>query len=250
MTASDKAGPEPEYLAATRAAYDTVAAEYATLLAGALEANPFDRAVLDLFADLVRTATVGGDVTRVVEVGCGPGRITGYLAGLGLDMLGIDLSPAMIEQARKRHPAIDFRVGDMTALDRDLPAGGAAGLVAWYALIHIPPTEHPAVLAGFRRVLAPGGHLLLAFHTGDERRHITDAYGHSGLAYDAYRLPPERLEQQAVQAGFSPVARLIREPISTPIGSETVPQAYLLLRPESHESESGRRHGPTDATRS
>jgi SAM-dependent methyltransferase len=223
MTASD----EPEYLTATRAAYDTVAANYATKLADALDTNPFDRAVLALYADLVRSATPS-DGTRVVEIGCGPGRITAHLAGLGLDMLGIDLSPAMIEQARRRHPDLEFRVGQMTALD--LPPGGAVGVVAWYSLIHIPPAEHPAVLTGFRRVLAPGGHLLLAFHAGDERHHITDAYGHSGLAYDAYRLPPEHLEQQAVQAGFKPVARLVREPISTPIGSEQTPQAYLLLR--------------------
>jgi ubiquinone/menaquinone biosynthesis C-methylase UbiE len=143
-------------------------------------------------------------------------------------MLGIDLSPAMVEQARRRHPGLEFRVGQMTALD--LPPGNAAGLVAWYSLIHVPPVEHPAVLTGFRRVLAPGGHLLLAFHAGDERHRITDAYGHSGLAYDAYRLSPERLEQQAVEAGFRLVAKLVREPISTPIGSEKTPQAYLLLR--------------------
>jgi SAM-dependent methyltransferase len=103
VTASD----EPEYLTATRAAYDTVAADYATLLAGALESNPFDRAVLALYADLVRGAAPGG-ARRVVEVGCGPGRITAHLGGLGLDMLGIDLSPAMIEQARRRHPTSTF----------------------------------------------------------------------------------------------------------------------------------------------
>jgi SAM-dependent methyltransferase len=218
---------EPGYLTATRAAYDTVAANYATHLADALDANPFDRAVLALYADLVHGAA-SGDAPRVFEIGCGPGRITAHLAGLGLDMLGIDLSPAMIEQARRRHPDLDFRVGQMTALD--LPPGDAAGLVAWYSLIHIPPAEHPVVLTGFRRVLAPGGHLLLAFHAGDERRHITDAYGHTGLAYDSYRLSPERLEQQAIQAGFRPVAKLLREPISTPIGTEKTSQAYLLLR--------------------
>lgn len=136
----------------------------------------------------------------------------------------------MVEEARRRHPDLEFRVGQMTALD--LPSGELAGLVAWYSLIHIPPAEHPAVFAGFQRALAPDGHLLLAFHVGDERRRITDAYGHSGLAYDAYRLEPERVEEQAAQAGFRPVARLIREPVDTPIGSERTPQAYLLFRAE------------------
>jgi SAM-dependent methyltransferase len=212
---------EPDYLSATRASYDAVAADYATLLADALAADPFDRAVLALYAELVRTASSGG---RVVEIGCGPGRITAHLAGLGLDAFGIDLSPKMIEEARERHPDLEFRVGQMTALD--LPPGAVAGLVAWYSLIHIPPAEHPAVLAGFRQVLTPGGHLLLAFQAGDEHRRITDAYGHGGLACDAYRLPPERVEQQAVQAGFQPIARLIREPT----GPEESKQAYLMLR--------------------
>jgi SAM-dependent methyltransferase len=213
---------EPEYLSATRAGYDTVAAHYAALLADALAANPFDRAVLSLYADLVRGAAPGG--ARVVEIGCGPGRITAHLAGLGLDASGIDLSPSMIEQARERHPGLEFRVGQMTALE--LPPGAVAGLVAWYSVIHVPPAEHPAVFAGFRRALAPGGHLLLAFHAGDERRHVTDAYGHSGLDIDSYRLPPEQVERDAVRAGFEPVARLIREPI----GSEKTAQAYLILR--------------------
>jgi SAM-dependent methyltransferase len=144
MTASD----EPEYLTATRAGHDTVAADYAALAAGLLDGNPFDRAVLALFADLVRDAAAdrGG---RVVEVGCGPGRITAHLTGLGLDVFGIDLSPAMIEQARLRHPDLEFRVGQMTALD--VPSGALAGVVAWYSIIHVPPAEHSTVFAGFRR---------------------------------------------------------------------------------------------------
>ncbi|HEU5331681.1 MAG TPA: class I SAM-dependent methyltransferase [Actinocrinis sp.] len=229
---------EPAYLATTRAAYDIVAANYATQLAGALDTNPFDRAVLSLFADLVRGTANGRG--RVVEVGCGSGRITAHLAGLGLDASGIDLSPAMVEQARRHHPDLEFKVGQMTALD--LPPGAVVGLVAWYSLIHIPPAEHPAVFTGFRRALAPGGHLLLAFQAGDERRHITDAYGHSDLSYDMYRLRPEHVEQQAVQAGFHPVARLTREPIDSPIGIEKTPQAYLLLRSGNDDSADNAEH--------
>ena len=224
---------EPAYLTATRTAYDTVAADYATLLADVLDANPFDRAVLALFAELVRGAAAN-QPRRVAEIGCGPGRITAHLAGLGLDAFGIDLSPAMIEQARRRHPDLEFRVGQMASLD--LSPGEVAGLVAWYSLIHIPPADHPAVLAGFRRALSSGGHLLLAFQAGDERRRITDAYGHSDLAYEMYRLPPERVEQQAAHAGFHLVARLIREPIDTPIGFEKSPQAYLLFRVDENDN--------------
>ena len=228
MTAVEEA-VEPAYLTATRTGYDTVAAAYAGLLAADLDRNPFDRAVLALFADLVRDTERAADgaraaAGRVVEIGCGPGRITAHLAGLGLDVFGIDLSPAMVEQARQRHPGLEFQVGEMSALS--LPPEALTGLVAWYSLIHIPPARRPAVLAGFHRVLAPGGHLLLAFHAGDERRHITDAYGHTGLSIDSYRLPPDRVEQEAAAVGFHPVARLTREPIVP----EKTSQAYLILR--------------------
>jgi len=230
---------EPAFLSATREAYDTVAADYAALLSDALDANPFDRAVLALYAELVQTAAAVeaarvdsvADVAgaspgpaQVAEIGCGPGRITAHLASLGLDVRGIDLSPAMVAEARRRHPSLAFSVGSMTALD--LPDGGLDGLVAWYSVIHIPPSRHRAVYAGFRRALRPGGLLLLAFQCGDERRRLTDAYGHDGLALDAYRLPPDRVGQELAACGFEPVACLVREPAE----SEKTRQAYLVHR--------------------
>lgn len=211
------------YLEITRAAYDTVAASYADLLADHLAEHPFDRAALSLYAELVH-ATADGAVPSVTEIGCGPGRITAHLAALGLDASGIDLSPAMIDEARRRHPELAFSVGSMT--DLDLPPGGLDGIVAWYSVIHIPPAEHRAVYAGFHRALKPAGHLLLAFHVGDERRVITDAYGHSGLRYDAYRLQPDRVEEDLAASGFAHVARLT----SAQIGMERSAQAYVLAR--------------------
>jgi len=217
-----------DFLAATRAAYDTVAASYADLLADQLAQHPFDRAALALYAELVQAAAGAPDTKpRVVEVGCGPGRVTAHLAGLGLDASGIDLSPAMVDQARQRHPGLRFAVGSMTALDELLPSP-LDGLVAWYSVIHVPPTEHPAVYAGFRRGLKPGGHLLLAFQCGDLKREITEAYGHTGLRLDAYRLEPERVEAQLAEAGLAHVARLT----SAQIGLEKTPQAYVIARAE------------------
>jgi SAM-dependent methyltransferase len=222
-------GPEPDYLSATRTAYDTVAPDYAALLADNLAHQPFDRAVLGLYAELVHAATTSTDGTlpHVADVGCGPGRITAHLASLKLDASGIDLSPAMIDEARRRNPGLIFTVGSMTAL-HELIAGPMDGLVAWYSVIHVPPAEHRAVYAGFRRALKPGGHLLLAFQCGDERRDITDAYGHSGLRLDAYRLQPDRVEADLAATGFTHVARLTRAPIDT----EKNPQAYVIARAE------------------
>ena len=228
-----------EYIAATRTSYDAVAAAYADQLSDELRRKPLDRALLSAFAEQVRAVTpaqapaagpghtqaVGPGRPRVWDVGCGPGHVTAFLAGLGLDAAGIDLSPGMIDEARRRHPGLAFTVGSMTALD-DVIAEPVDGLVAWYCVIHVPPSEHRELYAGFRRVLKPGGHLLLAFQHGDSRRQITEAYGHSGLRLDAYRLPPERVEADLAEAGFAHVARLTR----APIGPEKVPQAYVIAR--------------------
>jgi SAM-dependent methyltransferase len=208
----------PDVLA-TRAAYDTVAADYADLLATGLDAKPLDRAMLAAFAELVLAD--GG--APVADLGCGPGRVTAHLHTLGVDAFGIDLSPAMVAEARRRHPGLHFEEGSLAALD--LADGAVGGIVAWYSIIHTPPAHLPAVLAEFHRVLAPGGHVLLAFQAGDERVHLEEAYGHA-VSLDAYRLLPDSVVVLLRTAGLVTGARLLREPQAP----ETVPQAYLLGR--------------------
>jgi SAM-dependent methyltransferase len=221
---------EPGFLTATRAAYDTVAASYARLLAHALEQNPYDRAVLGLYAELAHAAAAAARDRaprgpQVVEVGCGSGRITAHLASLGLRTRGIDLSPRMVAEARRRHPDLEFEVGSMTSLE--LPEHALDGLVAWYSVIHVPPSRHRALYTGLRRALAPGGLLLLAFQCGPEgRRRLQGAYGHVEVELEAYRLRPERVEEDLAAAGFGLVSRTVREPS----GSELNEQAYLIAR--------------------
>lgn len=207
---------EPPFLRATRAAYDTVAADYAEISRDALASSPFDRAMLGAFAEHV--------TGPVADLGCGPGRIAGYLASLGLDVFGVDLSPGMVAAARRLHPGLRFEVGSLLALN--LPDGELAGAVSWYSIIHTPPELLPVVFAEFGRVLAPGGYLELAFQSGvDEPRHISHAYGHD-LSVDAYRFSPSTVTKLLAEAGFGVQAQLVREPE----GSEKTPQAYLLAR--------------------
>lgn len=151
------------WLADTRTSYDTVAASYADQLRDLLDETPYERSVLALFSELVR-ATGGGPVA---DVGCGPGRITAHLRGLGMDAFGIDLSPAMVETARREHPGLRFEVGSMT--DLELADASVAGLVAWYSLIHIPDEEVGPVLAHFQRVVRPGAWCCSAFTSGTSR---------------------------------------------------------------------------------
>jgi SAM-dependent methyltransferase len=208
-----------EHFAGVRAQYDVVAADYADVLRGMLADDATDRAVLSLFAELVQRD--GGGL--VGDLGCGPGRITPYLAGLGLHVFGVDLSPGMIEVARRDHPHLRFEVGSMAALD--LPDQALSGALAWYSLIHTPTRLLPEVLAELHRVLAPGGRLMVAFQVGQEPRHIAQAYGHE-MSLDNHRRTPEVYETLLSAAGFAVTHRLVREPADF----EKEPQAFLLAR--------------------
>ncbi|MFI9256246.1 class I SAM-dependent DNA methyltransferase [Streptomyces sioyaensis] len=185
------------WLEDTRASYDTVAASYADQVRKLLEETPDERAVLALFADLVHTSGGG----PVADVGCGPGRITAHLRELGVDAFGIDLSPGMIEVARRDHPGLRFEVGSMT--DLDLADGSMAGLIAWYSLIHVPDDEIGSVFSHFQRVLRPGGPLLLSFHVGDESQLKTQGYGGHPMKVYVHRRRPCQMTAWLNEAGFT-----------------------------------------------
>ncbi|MDT0343620.1 class I SAM-dependent DNA methyltransferase [Streptomyces litchfieldiae] len=206
------------YLRTTADAYDAIAVLYADLFRNALDAFPLDRAVLAAFAELARTRGPG----PVAELGCGPGTVTAHLRDLGLDILGVDLSPVMIDLAREAHPDLRFEVGSMDALD--LADGELNGIVSWYSVIHTPPRELPSYFAEFRRVLAPGGHLLLAFFES-EGEPVT-AFDHKVTT--AFRWPIDELAGLAGEFGFAEVGRMLREPHE----DERFRRGHLLMRGE------------------
>ncbi|MET7835731.1 class I SAM-dependent methyltransferase [Micromonospora sediminicola] len=190
----------------TRTSYDTVAASYADLLRDALAGEPFQRGILGLFAELVRAQGSG----PVVDMGCGPGRITAHLRGLGLDAFGVDLSPAMIGVARRDHPGLRFEVGSMTRLD--LADASLTGLLAWFSLIHVPDEDVPGVLAGFHRALRPGGVVLLGFFAGEGSRLKTQGYGGHPMRVHVHRRPPQRVAGWLDAAGFTVDAEMTHRP--------------------------------------
>jgi SAM-dependent methyltransferase len=207
------------WLTDTRTSYDTVAVSYADQLRRVLDDLPYVRATLKMFADLVHGSGGG----PVVDVGCGPGHVTAHLRGLGIDAFGIDLSPAMIDLARRDHPDLRFEVGSMT--DLDLADNSVAGLLAWWSLIHVPDEAVPVVFAQFRRVLRSDGHLLLGFHVGDEVHLKTVGYGGHPMKVHVHRRMPARIGGWLRDAGFTVEAQVLLDP------DDPVPGGVLFARP-------------------
>lgn len=191
-------------LEAVRASYDRVADNYVRLLEttgmGDVRVQPWLRAALDTFADAVR------DLGPVLDVGCGPGTVTGYLRERGVDASGVDLSPRMIEHARRLHPDCRFSVGSAT--DLDLRPGSWGGVLGWWSLFNLPRGVLPDVLATFRRALVPGGQVIIATHVGDEDMARTEAYGGVPVQWTTYRWQPEQLTRLLEAAGLRVVAEL------------------------------------------
>jgi SAM-dependent methyltransferase len=161
---------EPQKIADVQHSDDRVADEYVQRIFDELQHKPLDQQLLERFA--VRVHGLG----PVCDLGRGPEHVAQYLYDRGVPVQSIDLSPAMIAHARQLNPGIDFTQGNMLALDVGDAVWG--GIVAFYALIHIPRAGLSAVLQEFKHVLRPGGVLLLAFHGGGDTIHLDEWWGH------------------------------------------------------------------------
>src|SRR6185436_5166945 len=94
-----------------RISYDLVADEYVRQIFDELQHKPLDRQLLDRFAERVR------DAGPACDMGCGPGHVARYLHEQGVQICGVDLSPAMVERASRLTSGVEFRQGDMMELD-------------------------------------------------------------------------------------------------------------------------------------
>lgn len=127
--------------------------------------------------------------SRILDAGCGPGRLGGELAVRGHQVVGVDVDPELIEAARSDHPDVNWFVGDLAELD--LPARGIAEafdliVCAGNVLTFLAPGTAPEVLARLARHLAPEGRLVTGFGAGrgyDFDQFMADAAG-AGLAID------------------------------------------------------------------
>lgn len=186
-----------------RQSYDAAATAYAEHLSRELEQKPLDRHLLNRFAEETRGRGL------VADLGCGPGQVGAYLSAEGVTTVGIDLSPEMIRVARETFPGLQFHVGDMLHLDLDDESLG--GIVAFYAIVHVAPEGLGEIFREMRRVLAPDGVALVAFHIGDEVVHVDDLFG-APVSLDFRFHVPERVVEAMTAAGLRVIEQSQREP--------------------------------------
>jgi SAM-dependent methyltransferase len=202
-----------------RHAYDTVAEDYAAHLPDTRAEAPLDLAMVGAFAE-----AVGSGDARVLDAGCGTGRMSRHLAGLGCRVEGMDLSPRMVAMARRDHPDLVVTVGSLTALPyRD---GRFAGVMLWYSIIHTPPASLGSVFAEVARVLRPAGTVLVGFQSGDGVRDVSAAYRRFGhdIELERHLHTADDVAAQLEAAGLREVCRLVR----SARGQERDDQAFLL----------------------
>ncbi|HKE76816.1 MAG TPA: class I SAM-dependent methyltransferase [Acidimicrobiales bacterium] len=213
---------QDDHVAQARAVYDAAVERYVEFVGtevSPVTEGPVDRAVLGAFGEIL----AGGPRGRVADLGCGPGRVAAALARQGVDVIGIDVSRAMIEAARRAHPGIELAQGRLDGIP--VRTGSLAGAVCWYSIIHTPPAGLGEVVAELGRVLVPGGRLLLGFQSGDgEAVHRAGAQG-TALPLTSYRHGVDDVSRRLDAGGFQVDAVACRAPA---LDHETTRQAFVI----------------------
>jgi ubiquinone/menaquinone biosynthesis C-methylase UbiE len=144
---------------AVRHAYEAIVDGYAERFGDDLEHSAFDRSVLDDAVDLLPPSAL------VLDLGCGPGQVASYVSGRGCRSVGVDLTPAMLDIARRLHPQIPLINGDVLRLPvRD---GAVDGALAWFSVHNLPRSLLGQAVAEVRRVLRRDGIFVMVTHAGE-----------------------------------------------------------------------------------
>jgi len=200
--------------------YDAIADEYVRHVFHELNGKPFDRNFLDRFAALLQK----GDL--VLDLGCGPGHVGRYLHDRGARVCGVDISARMVSLAGQLNPDMRFVRGDIRSLA--FASGVAAGIVAFYSIIHVPVAEVSEILREMFRVLRPGGMLAIAFHVGDKVLHVHELWGIK-TELDFSFFTPEQVRGGLTEIGFTVLDSIEREPYDESVEAQTR-RCYVLAQ--------------------
>ena len=162
----------------------------------------------------------------MVELGAGPGHVAAYLAERDVDVSALDLSSAMVDEAKRLFPGLQAVVGDM--LDLPYANGSLEGVIAFYSIIHFDDAQLAVAFNEMERVVRATGLVALAFHVGDEvvRR---EQWWDMPVVLDARFLPVKLVTRLLGEAGFDIVSVDEREPYAPEVEYQSH-RAYIVAR--------------------
>jgi SAM-dependent methyltransferase len=210
---------QTEAEAKARDGYDRMADAYTDHVSLEMAVPSLVRSLLESFAREVQEEGGG----KVADVGCGPGHITAFLAELGLDIFGIDNSPALLDIARAANPDIRFETGQLASLP--VASGSLKAVVSKHSLIHTPADLVPSALDEFARVLEPGGLLFLSFFGATEPATHGESFDHAVTT--AYQLDTEIMAKLVSSAGLTEELRIVQQPRE---GERQLPHGTFFAR--------------------
>ena len=184
--------------------YNATAESYAATRMDELYGKHLDRMILKEFAALNKNNGTCADF------GCGPGQTTKFLFDAGLhDILGIDLSPGMVDVARRISPHIRFDTGDLLELSYD--ADHFSSAVAFYAIVHFTYDQIKIAFSEINSVLKKSGQFLFSFHVGNETVHFDKAKD-IDVDIDLYFFETDKILQLLHETGFRIIDAIERRP--------------------------------------
>ena len=156
-----------------------------------------------------------GRGARILDAGCGPGRVGAFLHDAGHDVVGVDIDPALVAAAEADHPGPTWLVDDLATLDlpsRGIDEGFDAVVCAGNVMTFLAPSTRGAVLERLRAHLREGGRLAVGFGFGrgyalDD--FLADARGaglHPGVLLSTWDLRPHHPDADFVVAILDPVS--------------------------------------------
>lgn len=184
--------------------YNQVAGDYAVERWDELNKKHIDQLLLKEFASSNK------DKGLCADFGCGPGQTTKFLYDNGLkDIIGIDLSPEMVNVARKLSPQIKFETGDL--LNISYPSGYLGSALAFYSIVHFTIDQVRKCFEEISRVLKPGGDFLFSFHVGDDIVHFDKAHDKE-IDVDLFFFKTDDIVEILHETGFNVIDAIERRP--------------------------------------
>jgi ubiquinone/menaquinone biosynthesis C-methylase UbiE len=212
-TAAQHTGAQDTTAPDAAAVFDALGSAYEEAFAR----SPAHRASLDWLLERLEPGS------SVLDVGSGTGRPTAEtLAGAGHRVLGVDVSPVMVELARKRVPDAVFRHADIREMP--LPPDSYDAVCVYFSLLQMTRDEQSGLLERLVRALRPGGHMVLATVPVDVEGVDVVFMGQpvrvTSFAADGFT---------ALAAGAGLTVLRAGESLFTPAHPEAAPEPHLFL---------------------